>query len=104
MEYNVLKSVQAVRDIEEAFVYIAENDLDTAVYFLVAIEESIELIAKNPFIGSLREFQNANLKNLRMWHVKDYENYLIFYSVEETTIKIIRFLNSKRDYNLIFDF
>jgi toxin ParE1/3/4 len=103
MEYTVLKSVQAARDIEEAFVYIAENDLDTAVYFLVAIEESIKLIAKNPFIGSVREFQNAKLKNLRMWRVKDYENYLIFYSVEEITIKIIRFLNAKRDYNLISD-
>ena len=33
MEYTVLKSVQAARDIEEAFVYIAENDLDKAVFF-----------------------------------------------------------------------
>lgn len=103
MEYTVLKSVQAARDIEEAFVYIAENDLDTAVYFLVAVEDAIELIAKNPFIGSVREFQNPKLKNLRMWRVKDYENYLIFYTVEENAVKIIRFLNAKRDYNLIFD-
>ncbi len=103
MEYEILKSVQASRDIEEAFVYVAENDLDKAVYFLVAVEESIELIAKNPFIGSLRQFQNAELKNLRMWRVKSYENYLIFYAVEEKLIKIVRFLNAKRDFNLIFD-
>ncbi len=103
MEYAVLKSVQASRDIEEAFVYIAENDLDKAVYFLVAVEETIDSIAKNPFIGSVRQFQNAKLKNLRMWRVKNYENYLIFYTVEENTIKIIRFLNAKRDFNLIFD-
>lgn len=103
MEYAVLKSVQASRDIEEAFVYIAENDLDKAVYFLVAIEDAIDSIAKNPFIGSPRQFQNARLKNMRMRRVKNYENYLIFYTVEETTIKIIRFLNSRRDFNLIFD-
>ena len=103
MSYAVLKSVQAVRDIEEAFVYIAENDLNKAVYFLVAIEETIETSAQNPFIGTVRQFQNARLKNLRMWHVKKYENYLIFYTVEETTIKIVRFLNAKRDFNLILD-
>ena len=103
MSYAVLKSVQAVRDIEEAFVYIAENDLDKAVYFLVAIEETIETIAQNPFIGSVRQFQNTKLKNLRMWRVKKYENYLIFYMVEKETIKIIRFLNAKRDFNLVLD-
>ena len=103
MSYAVLKSVQAVRDIEEAFVYIAENDLDKAVYFLVAIEETIETIAQNPLIGSVRQFQNTKLKNLRMWRVKKYENYLIFYTVEEETIKIIRFLSAKRDFNLVLD-
>jgi len=103
MSYAVLKSVQAVRDIEEAFVYIAENDLDKAVYFLVAIEETIETIAQNPFIGSVRQFQNTKLKNLRMWRVKKDENYLIFYMVEKETIKIIRFLNAKRDFNLVLD-
>lgn len=102
MSYTILKSVQALRDIEEAFVYIAENDLDTAVYFLVAVEETIENIAKNPFIGTVKQFQNPKLKDIRMRRVKKYENYLIFYTVEENVIKIIRFLNAKRDFNLIF--
>jgi len=103
MEYAVFKNIQAVRDIEEAFVYIAENDLDTAVYFLVAVEETIQMIAKNPFIGGIRQFQNAKLKNLRMWRVKKYENYLIFYTIEEMTIKIVRVINAKRDFSLIFN-
>ncbi len=59
MSYAVEKSVQAKRDIEEAFVYIGEENLDTAVYFLVAVEESIEMIATHPFIGSSRHFQNT---------------------------------------------
>ncbi len=103
MEYIILKSVQVERDIEEAFVYIAENDLDAAVYFLVAVEEFIELLAKNPFLGNIRQFQNTKLKNLRVWRVNGYENYLIFYAVEENAIKVLRFLNSKRDSSLIFD-
>ena len=103
MIYAIQKSVQAARDIEEAFVYIAENDLDVAVYFLVAVEESIETLAKQPFVGSSRNFQNIKLKNLRMWRVKGYENYLIIYTIEENVVKIMRMINAKRDCHLILD-
>lgn len=103
MSYIIEKSVQAERDIEEAFVYIAEDNIDAAVYFLVAVEESIEMHAAHPLIGSNRNFQNTKLRGLRIWQVKNYENYLIVYMVEESTIKIVRFLNAKRDFNLLFD-
>ena len=103
MAYRIEKSVQSKRDIEEAFVYIAENDLDAGVYFLVAVEESIEMLKEQPFLGSNRKFQNTKLNRLRIWQVKGYKNYQIVYSVEEATIKIIRVLNSKRDFSLIFD-
>ena len=103
MSHLIEKSVQSTRDIEEAFVYIAEDNLDKAVYFLVAVEESIETLAEHPFIGSNRHFQNTKLNNLRMWRVKGFEDYLIIYTVEEVTVKIIRLLNAKRDFNLVFD-
>ncbi len=103
MKYTIQKSVQAKRDIEEAFVFIAENDLDVGVYFLVAVEESIVMLGEQPFLGSNRKFQNTKLENLRMWQVKGYKNYQIIYSVEENLIKIMRVVNSKRDFNLLFD-
>ncbi len=61
------------------------------------------MIANHPFIGSSRHFQNTKLNDLRMWRVKGYEQYLIIYKVEETVIKILRIINAKRDFNLIFD-
>lgn len=103
MNHLVDKSVQSERDIEEAFVYIAEANLDVAVYFLVAVEETIEVLAEQPFIGSNRHFQDTKLNNLRMWRVKGFEDYLIIYAIEERTVKIIRLINAKRDFNLIFD-
>lgn len=65
MNREVRKKPQAERDIGECFVYIGENNLDTAVYFLVAVEDSIEQIGRNPFIGNLREFKDSRIKNLR---------------------------------------
>jgi plasmid stabilization system protein ParE len=79
MSYAVLKSLQAVRDIEEAFVYIAENDLDKAVYFLVAIEETIETIAQNPFIrkcSAVSEYQTEQSADVAREEIRKLSDFL----------------------------
>lgn len=102
MNYEILKKPQAERDIEECFVYIGEDNLDKAVYFLVAVEDSIEEIGRNPFIGKQREFKNPQLKNLRLKLVKGFSNYQIYYTAEAETIEIIRVLHGARDAEDIF--
>ncbi len=103
MAYSILKNPQAERDIEECFVYIAEENLDVGIYFLVAVEESIEQIASFPKIGSVKTFAGSQLHGLRMWRVKDYEKYLIFYLLKTETVEIIRVLHSSRDLQDLFD-
>lgn len=102
MTYEIRKKPQAERDIEECFVYIGEDNLDTAVHFLVAVEDSIEEIGRNPFIGKRREFKSSQLANLRMWLVKNFSNYQIYYTVEAEIIEIIRVLHGARDIDDIF--
>ncbi len=97
MSRRVFKRPQAERDIEECFVFIAEDNLDTGVYFLVAVDDTLEQLAKFPLIGKQSEFQNKQFPNMRMWHVKGYENYLIFYVVAEENIEVIRVLYASRD-------
>ena len=70
---QIIKREQAKCDLEECFVYIAENNLDTAIHFLVYAEESFELLAKMPLLGSPRDFRSPKLRNLRIWHVKNLE-------------------------------
>ncbi len=102
MSCRIFKRPQAERDIEECFVFIAEDNLDTGVRFLVAVEDSLEQLAKFPLIGKQSEFQNKQFQNVRMWHVKGYENYLIFYTVIEETIEVIRVLYASRDIKDVF--
>ncbi len=104
MSYAIFKRPQAERDIEECFVYIAEDNLDTAVYFLVAVDDSIEQLAQFPLLGKQSEFQNKQFQNMRMWKVKGYEKYLIFYIADEIeeTIDVIRVLYASRDIKDIF--
>ena len=102
MSFEIKKNPQAERDIEECFVFIAEDNLDIGVHFLVAVEESIELIGKNPFIGSIRKFKDSKAKNVRMMLVKGFHKYQIFYKIEAQTIEIIRVLHGARDFPDIF--
>lgn len=81
MSLPVFKRPQVERDIEEAFVFIGEGDFDTGLDFLFAVEQTLEMIGQNPFIGSEREFVSPELKGVRMWRVKTYEKHLIFYRV-----------------------
>lgn len=66
MRFTIQKSVQATRDIEEAFVYIAEDNLDVAVRFLGVVEESTNTLAVHPLIGNAKHLHNTKLGNLRM--------------------------------------
>ncbi len=100
---NVTKRTQAERDLEESFVYIGEENLDAGVRFLVAAEESIEFVAKMPHIGSPREFRSSRLRNVRVWPVKGFEDYLIFYRPTDDGIEVMRVLHGKRDIEEIFD-
>ncbi len=103
MNYELRKKPQAERDIEECFVYIGEDNLDIAVHFLVAVEDSIEQIGRNPLIGSARKFENARIENLRIWTVKNFTDYHIFYTVKENAIEIVRVIHGARDLPNIFN-
>jgi len=102
MSREIRKKPQAERDIEECFVFIGEDNLDIAVHFLVAVEDSIEFIGKNPFVGKIREFKDSKTKNIRMTLVKDFHNYQIYYTVKDEIIEIIRVLHGSRDLPDIF--
>ncbi len=99
----VVKREQAKRDIEECFVFIAEDELDIAINFLVRAEETFDLLAEMPFLGSLKEFRSQKLRNLRTWHVKGFDDYLIFYRPTENGVEVFRVLHAKRDIASIFD-
>lgn len=102
MIYEIFKRPQAERDIEECFVFIAEDNIDTAVYFLVAVENSFEQLAKFPLLGKQREFQDKRFQNMRMWYVKGFESYLIFYTVTGNKIEVIRVVYGSRNIEELF--
>ncbi len=103
MTFRIFKRPAAERDIEECFVYIAEDDLDIGISFLVAIEESLDQLSRFPFAGRVKDFPNEKLADIRIWYVKGFENYLIFYMVGENEIDLVRVLHGARDIDSYFE-
>lgn len=83
--------------------YLAEDDEAAAQRFLDACDETFRFLAVNRLIGSVRKFQNDKLSEVRMWRVRGFEKYLIFYQPFDAGVKILHILHSARDYNRVFE-
>lgn len=83
--------------------YLAEENEEIAQTFLNACDVTFQFLAMNPFLGSIREFEKAELSGVRMWRIKGFEKYLIFYVPTEWGVRILHVLHSATDYNRAFE-
>lgn len=102
--FSVERSVQFKRDVEEIFVFIAEDNMDAGIRFLDSVEIGSALLAEHPMIGSPRDFEISKLRNIRIWPVKGFESYLVFYIAEPLIkrVRLLRLIDSRRDLDAIF--
>jgi toxin ParE1/3/4 len=77
--------------------YLVEQDApDAALRFVDAVEKSVQQLSLMPEIGPPRETRNPALKGLRVYPVKDFEDFLVFYLAKGDNVRIIRVLHGKR--------
>ena len=93
---------KAQEDIDDITYYIAEDNLETAVAFFEAVEITCALLSTMPGIGIARDFRNPRFAGLRMFPVKKFEKYLIFYQSTEEELLIVRVLHGARDIAGLF--
>jgi toxin ParE1/3/4 len=101
--FTILKRPASERDIEDCFVYIAEDNLDAGISFLVAVEETLGQLSKMPLMGRTVDFDNRVLSGIRMWPVKGFDSYLLFYRVDSTAVELIRLIHGARDIAALLD-
>lgn len=83
--------------------YLAGYDKAIAERFLEACEASFEQLERFPEIGSPRRFEHPELATIRMWLVKGFDDYLIFYVPLTEGVRILHVTHSSLDYNRIVD-
>lgn len=96
---TVYQREAAGRHLVEQFVYLAEQaGLDTAERFLANAEASFNDLARQPMIGAPLGLRHSTLTGIRKWHIRDFENHLIFYIPHPDGVSIVRVLHAARDW------
>jgi toxin ParE1/3/4 len=103
MHKSITKSPQAYRDLIDIASYIAQDNFEASERFLHAAETTFESLAKSPEIGNLCPFQNSLAAGIRVWPVRRFKRYLVFYRSEAKGIDVVRVLHAARDWQALFE-
>ena len=70
-----------------------------AEHFRAKASENFQDLARMPNIGAPRTGGSNPRRDMRMWRIREFEEYLVFYSVDPEFLSIDRIIHAKRDYN-----
>jgi toxin ParE1/3/4 len=94
---------RAESDIDSYCDFWAKKNVEKALVFDQAVFETLERLCEMPFVGTERKYSNPKLSGIRLWFVKDFEKYLIFYRVFGNYVEIVRVLHSSQDTDSILE-
>jgi len=92
---------RAAADIDGHCSFIARTNVESALAFDKAVFSTFDTLCENPFLGANRSYMNPKLHGLRMWFVKGFEKYIIFYRPFGNYIEIVRVLHSAQNRDFI---
>src|SRR5262245_25169681 len=84
-------------DALDCYLYIAQNNPEAAERFLDALEAAFARLADMPRVGAPQEWRSARLREVRMWPIPQFSNYLIFYRERGDRIEVLRVLHGAQD-------
>jgi toxin ParE1/3/4 len=87
---------QARQDLDEIWLYIAEDNPNAADHFLDILYEKFVLVAGQPLLGRLRPELAPNLRSFPVG------NYIMFYRPAHDGIEVARVLHGARDIDTLF--
>jgi plasmid stabilization system protein ParE len=84
------------------WIFIARDNPDAADQVIEAVYETFKNLADRPGLGRLRKFKNPRLKNVHLWRVSGFDNYLIFYRPAPEGIQVLHVYHGTRDIDELF--
>jgi toxin ParE1/3/4 len=83
--------------------YIAFENEDAAQKFLDACDATFQFLAVNQYVGAVKGHHRKELNGVRMWRVKGFAKYLIFYLPKPGGVRILHIVHGARDYQHLFE-
>jgi len=95
--------VAATRDLEECARYIRKGSRRSATRFLRAAKSTCRTLLRFPMMGGMLDSTRPELEGLRVFPVKGFASYLLFYRLIESGIELVRVLHGARDIPSILE-
>ena len=92
--HNIRYTRLAESDLASLFQLIYADKPHSAIEFIDKLDTFITLLEENPYMGIACKEKYIS----QDCRVLIYENYLIFYTVKEDEVVIVRILNAHNDY------
>jgi toxin ParE1/3/4 len=99
---GIIIAPTAYADLTDYYEFIAQTNSSAALRFFDAARQTFAQIARFPEIGVVY-LGAAPSQNLRKWHIKGFQKYLIFYQVQDASIVIIRIIYAARNVDQILN-
>ena len=91
------------RDLVEHFVFLADHvGVDTGRRFRQAVRTTLHQLSQMPEMGSHGIFRNPRFESIRMWRVRGFDRYLIFYRPFRDGIEVHRIIHGARNIEELF--
>ncbi len=94
---SILITPAAEEDLIGIWVYIAQDNKKAADRVYDAAENTFELLADFPRIGTPYHPKRIQLKGIRFFPIQKYHNYIIYYKEQSGGIEIIRVLHANME-------
>ena len=80
-------------DIFDIAVWLAEKSESAAARFVDAVQKTLKDLAPTPGMGSLKDFDDPMLANVRTWQIKGFPNHLIYYIAMDDGIDVLAIMH-----------
>jgi len=102
-EPSLRPKAKANRDLDDYAEYLAEKaNLDKALRFMTAADETFALLAKRPTIGWQSRLRHGALQPLRVFRVTGFEHMLVLYRPLANGVDILRVVHGSRNLHALF--
>jgi toxin ParE1/3/4 len=78
---------------------MAEESPKAALRLLDAFDQTISALALMPHCGSQYQPLDPKFDQVRIWPIKGFRNFLIFFQLADDEVTILRVLHGARDYD-----
>lgn len=98
---QIVITPKADHDSDLFFLHIAQDSQKSALEFLERLEETYNILSEFPLIAPSFPTSTPALSEVRHFPVKQFSKHLIFYTVSNEAITIIRLLHKTQDIEKI---